>query len=172
MKKLIKAKRSGFTLVELLIVIMIIAILAGMMMLASGSATDTANATKVINDLRGLKSATTLAVLDSGYSLDDILNGSAPIEWNAIWIKISDAMDSPIAQEGQSKVYNLITAQATIENVDRWLIGFYIDTNTFDYLRTESVQQKLADQAQKVGLYNSAGEFFKVGDDFIGMIFQ
>ncbi|MDR1471272.1 MAG: type II secretion system GspH family protein [Synergistaceae bacterium] len=57
MEKIMKARRSGFTLVELLIVIMIIAILAGMMMLATGSATDSANATKVINDLRNLKSA-------------------------------------------------------------------------------------------------------------------
>ena len=55
-----KARKGGFTLVELLIVIMIIAILAGMMLLATGSATDSAEATKIINDLRDLKSAALL----------------------------------------------------------------------------------------------------------------
>jgi general secretion pathway protein G len=55
-----KARKGGFTLVELLIVIMIIAILAGMMLLATGSATDGAEATKVVNDLRNLKSAALL----------------------------------------------------------------------------------------------------------------
>jgi len=52
-----KARKGGFTLVELLIVIMIIAILAGMMLLATGSATENAEATKVINDLRNVKGA-------------------------------------------------------------------------------------------------------------------
>ena len=55
-----KTRKGGFTLVELLIVIMIIAILAGMMMLATGSATDSAEATRIINDLRNLKSAALL----------------------------------------------------------------------------------------------------------------
>ncbi|MDR3353816.1 MAG: type II secretion system GspH family protein [Synergistaceae bacterium] len=57
-------RRGGFTLVELLIVIMIIAILAGMMMLATGSATDSAEAAKLINDLRAAKSAALLLYID------------------------------------------------------------------------------------------------------------
>jgi general secretion pathway protein G len=39
---------------------MIIAILAGMMLIATGSATDSAEATKIINDLRNVKSAALL----------------------------------------------------------------------------------------------------------------
>lgn len=60
-----RRRTSGFTLVELLIVIMIIAILAGMMLLATGAALDNAKATRVINDMRDLKSAALLYYADN-----------------------------------------------------------------------------------------------------------
>ncbi|MDR3321049.1 MAG: prepilin-type N-terminal cleavage/methylation domain-containing protein [Synergistaceae bacterium] len=83
MKKIICARKGGFTLVELLIVIVIIGILAGMMMLTMGSATDGANASRVVNDLRLLKSASLLYFADeskwpdndstSGFNADSLL---------------------------------------------------------------------------------------------------
>lgn len=65
MKKLMK-KRAGFTLVELLIVIIIIGILAGAMLLVAGSGTDKANATKIISDMRSIKAAALMKWADKG----------------------------------------------------------------------------------------------------------
>lgn len=51
------SKKRAFTLVELLIAVMIIGILAGMMLMSAGSATDSAKAARIISDLRNMKAA-------------------------------------------------------------------------------------------------------------------
>lgn len=66
LKKMLKRKSKGFTLVELLIVVIIIGILAGMMMLSTGSATAKAEATKIVSDLRNMKAAAVMVYADAG----------------------------------------------------------------------------------------------------------
>lgn len=66
MKKMLKKKSKGFTLVELLIVVIIIGILAGMMMLSTGGATAKAEATKIVSDMRNMKAAAVMFYADGG----------------------------------------------------------------------------------------------------------
>lgn len=57
--------RKGFTLVELLIVIVVIGILSAMMMLSSTEAVTSANASNIISNLRNLKTAALAYYVDN-----------------------------------------------------------------------------------------------------------
>jgi len=72
--RLLGKKRKGFTLVELLIVIIIIGILAGAMLLVAGSGTDKAEATRIVSDLRTIKSAAMMYYADNGSWTNDLDN--------------------------------------------------------------------------------------------------
>lgn len=59
-------KRKGFSLVELLIVIIIIGMLASVMMLLMGVAEDKAEATSILSDMRSMKAAVIIHKLEKG----------------------------------------------------------------------------------------------------------
>ena len=84
LKKMLKRKSKGFTLVELLIVIIIIGILAGMMMLSTGGATAKAEATKIVSDMRNLKAAAIMV-----YAED--------MEWPTAMASLDDYVDTAIS---------------------------------------------------------------------------
>jgi prepilin-type N-terminal cleavage/methylation domain-containing protein len=69
-------KRGGFTLVEVLIVTVIIGIIAGIMMISVGASTDSAIATRLVNDLQVMRLASLQYFLEN-YSLpgDGLPNG-------------------------------------------------------------------------------------------------
>ena len=67
-------KRKGFTLVELLIVIVVIGILSAMMMLSSTEAVTSAKANNIVSNLRNLKTAALAMYVDK---LDYVKNLTA-----------------------------------------------------------------------------------------------
>ena len=91
-----RGRSRGFTLVEMLIVIIIIGILAGMMMLSTGAATDKAEATRIVSDMRSIKTACVMYYADGG-------------EWpEAINASFDKYLDVPISDNDD---YSLTTSE-------------------------------------------------------------
>ena len=130
MKKLMK-KRAGFTLVELLIVIIIIGILAGAMLLVAGSGTDKAEATKIISDLRGLKAAALMLYADK----PNIAAGDVKIE------ELQKYMDREFSETN-------FGVEVTSGDSEWWVYR--------ENISSTGVQNKLADIGEEVGLFTEA----------------
>lgn len=139
MNKIMKARKGGFTLVELLIVIMIIAILAGMMMLATGAATDSAEAAKVTNDLRNVKAAAAMFFVDHNVWPDTTWNETAAAS------SLSHYMDRSLDARYGNKIF------IKSGDDDRVLAGFNLDNFT------PGVKTKLQKSARTSALFNDTG---------------
>ena len=127
MKKMLKRKSKGFTLVELLIVVIIIGILAGMMMLSTGSATAKAEATKIVSDMRNMKAAAVMVYADT-----------------TTWPTAIASLDEYIDQKIDATKYDIVESGDYIE--------FDIST-----ISDKAVKDSLAKLASSgVALYNTA----------------
>jgi len=163
MKKRLQRRgaRKGFTLVELLIVIIIIGILAGAMMLVAGTSRDSAEASKIISDLRAVKSAALIWLTENPTIPDstwDDLEGDPS--------QISAYLDKPLTT-GHPFLFDL--GDLTVEVIDIpadpdvpgsepttkpvtdtvWLVGYKLDGVR------NGVKRNLEKQAKSVGLYGS-----------------
>jgi general secretion pathway protein G len=133
MKKVLK-KRTGFTLVELLIVIIIIGILAGAMLLVAGSGTDKAEATKIVSNLRSIKAAALMYYADKP--------GTPPATGVT---KAKDVFKSYMDKEMPDEYVVLVTSDD-----DVWFVGLEDST-----IMTSGVKGKLNDVATDSGLLGS-----------------
>ena len=135
MKKVLK-KRTGFTLVELLIVIIIIGILAGAMLLVAGSGTDKAEATKIISNLRSLKSAALMYYSD---------NPNAGIGTGIT--ELEKYMDRPIEVPNAADDEEYVFEAGTVSGDVAWFVG--LDTSKYI---TPGIADKLKAIRDEVGL--------------------
>jgi general secretion pathway protein G len=145
MKRYRPAKRRGFTLVELLLVIVIISILSGMVMLSTGSALDSAESVRVLNDLRNLKGAALMYFVDAN-------------QWpgSTDGASLDRYMDRPLFSSGSTQYNGLRVASYNDGGVPRGLIGLGLYTAD-NQAHRPSVRRKLINNALGSGLKNSAG---------------
>ena len=130
-KMMRKRKAKGFTLVELLIVMVIIGILAGAMLLVMGSGKDKANATKIVSDMRSLKAAALMYYSDNN-------------SWPSQISDLNDYMDRQIPASSDLAVYTVASGDGI----------YFIEAELQS--PADGLKSRLADMATESGLYESA----------------
>jgi general secretion pathway protein G len=125
--------RKGFTLVELLIVIVIIGILVGAMLMSSGSATDSAQAASILAELRGLKGAVAMYYADHEANPTTITH-------------LTSYMDN----KAKLTTTDYVLATGMDATIGQVMVGYQNATKM-----SAGVQTKLADKASQSGIYAS-----------------
>ena len=134
-----KNTRKGFTLVELLIVIVVIGILSAMMMLSSTEAVTSARATAVVSNLRNLKTAALAHYTDS---MDYYSENPTKVPTLA---KVLPYLNGGTSLPDQN--------QYAIENVgNSWFLK-YVVSGTND--EKDKIKNKLKGRASSTGLLKS-----------------
>ena len=130
-------KRRGFTLVELLIVIVVIGVLSAMMMLSSTEAVSSARASNIVSNLRNLKTAALAFYVDHVDSYD-----KSNVDTNANISGKKEAIMKYMGNDGGN-----VTGDYgfTGTNSDTWYVYYHIQNDA-------NVKLKLAGRAGSTNL--------------------
>lgn len=155
-----KGARRGFTLVELLIVIIIIGILAGAMLLVAGSSRDTAEASRILSDLRTVKSAAVMWMADSSTTISDdawVDLQKDPSPLNKYLDRAIDVDKTKLLFATGTVTVNVITGtheengktvtDYTTKDQTAWFLGYDLSGVR------DGVKNRLQEQASTAGLY-------------------
>ena len=166
--KNVEMKRKGFTLVELLIVIVVIGILSAMMMLSSTEAVSSARASNIVSNLRNLKTAALSYYVDNvdTYDVSTVENANK-LEQEDVRTKILKYMSTAAEQVGAE--YGFVG-----DDPATWYV-YYNVTND------QNVKDKLTGRANSTGLRGAdningftsgdAPGVYK-GQDYVGMFIR
>lgn len=169
MKKRLQRRgaRKGFTLVELLIVIIIIGILAGAMMLVAGTSRDSAEASRIISDLRNMKAAALMWI-----SEDPTVDGD---DWEALGgdqqdniDQLNKYLDRPLTAGEHPYVFKVQEfaergSDGTIAGEilgEAWVLGYKLTD------ARPGVKSNLQKQAPSAGLYGGTDEGMRSASDW------
>lgn len=139
----------GFTLVELLIVVIIIGIIAGFTMLQINGMKAKTTATRIIADLRTMKSGLVMYYADTGA-------WPAAGDWDAIknYIDTSSLADEMPSGKDQPKIYAIRVFGSGVNQNKLFVMANVNDNNIFGI--DELVREKLAERQAEYNLLNNS----------------
>ncbi len=164
-KNVRRVYHEGFTLVELLIVIVVIGVLSAMMMLSSTEAVSSAKASNIISNLRNLKTAVLSWYTDNLDRVVIVNNKSCMIKKddgstqsltdyvNANSSEFTKYLNNDNITVKAAKRSTLVVGDYIIDGKDEgqlWVVGCYIGKDA-------KLKEKLAARASAVGLLNGVG---------------
>ena len=165
-------KRKGFTLVELLIVIVVIGILSAMMMLSSTEAVTSARASNIVSNLRNFKTAAMAMYVDYLDNMDQCKTpenkdtafpttfaAGTQSDQDKILVKYMNKGDSNTG-DTDTDHYHIVLGTATINS--KSMKAYYV---MYDNASDSRVQEKLVGRAASVGLLKAAATTGTATDD-------
>ena len=135
------SKRKGFTLVELLIVIVVIGILSAMMMISSTEAVASAKAASIIGNMRTIKTAALAYYIDATNGASDTVS-SLTMNMSDVAKYLSGTSESDLQNSGCEYTIDGNAVKCTIGGSENEIAR---------------IKTKLVARAKSVGLRNGSG---------------
>ncbi|MBQ9419347.1 MAG: prepilin-type N-terminal cleavage/methylation domain-containing protein [Synergistaceae bacterium] len=152
-----RTKREGFTLVELLIVIVVIGVLSAMMMLSSTEAVSSAKASDIVSDLRNLKTAALAWYADN---LDYVSGKTVNVNNKTFTKKLEDERTNILKYMNNGSTVDTKYDFGGTDAEGTWYVWFEVtDSKVID---------KLKSRRSSIGLKGNASAHATTGTDYNG----